>query len=127
MKTYHVFEHPTRGLEAVKVGVSWPGFFFGFFWMLVKKMWGWALLFLAIAMVSVFFQISITHGQSPASATKTNLGFDLVGLVFGIIVGAYGNGWRESNLRNKGYVSVATVEAKTPDDALAQYARGKAQ
>ena len=38
MKTYHVFEHPTRGLEAVKVGVSWPGFFFGFFWMLVKKM-----------------------------------------------------------------------------------------
>ncbi|MDD2750301.1 DUF2628 domain-containing protein [Acidithiobacillus sp.] len=125
MKTYHVFEHPTRGLEAVKVGVSWPGFCFGFFWMLVKKMWGWALLFLVIAIVSVFFQISITHGQPPASAT--NLGFDLEGLMLGIIVGAYGNGWRESNLRNRGYVSVATVEAKTPDGALAQYARGKTQ
>jgi hypothetical protein len=121
MKTYHVFEHPTRGLEAVKVGVSWPGFFFGFVWMLAKKMWGWALLFLAIAIVRVLFQISITHGQPPASAT--NLGFALVGLVLGIIVGAYGNGWRESNLRNRGYVSVATVEAKTPDGALAQYAR----
>ena len=125
MKTYHVFEHPTRGLEAVKVGVSWPGFCFGFFWMLVKKMWGWALLFLVIAIVSVFFQISITHGQPPASAT--NLGFDLEGLVLGIIVGAYGNGWRESNLRNRGYVSIATVEAKTPDGALAQYARRETQ
>ncbi|BBF66582.1 DUF2628 domain-containing protein [Acidithiobacillus sp. 'AMD consortium'] len=125
MKTYHVFEHPTRGLEAVKVGVSWPGFFFGFFWMLVKKMWGWALLFLAIDIVRGLFQMSITHGQPPASAA--NLGFALVGLVLGIIVGAYGNGWRESNLRNRGYVSVATVEAKTPDGALAQYAREKTQ
>lgn len=121
MKTYHIFEHPTRGLQAVKVGVSWPGFFFGFFWMLVKKMWGWALLFLGIAIVLEFFQMSITHGQPLASAT--NLGFDLVGLVLGIIVGAYGNIWRESNLRNRGYVSVATVEVKTPDGALARYAR----
>ena len=36
MKTYHLYEHPTYRFQAVKVGVSWPGFFFGFFWILVK-------------------------------------------------------------------------------------------
>ena len=27
MKSFHVFRHPTNGLEAVKVGVAWPAFF----------------------------------------------------------------------------------------------------
>lgn len=31
MKTYDIYKHPTRGIEIVKIGFSWPAFFFGFF------------------------------------------------------------------------------------------------
>ena len=27
MKTFNVYKHPTQGIEAVKVGFSWPAFF----------------------------------------------------------------------------------------------------
>ena len=40
MKQYKVYKHPSGSTEAVKQGWSWPGFFFGFIWAMVKKMWG---------------------------------------------------------------------------------------
>jgi len=36
MKRFNVYKHPTLGTDAVKIGFSWPAFFFGLFWMLVQ-------------------------------------------------------------------------------------------
>jgi len=48
MRTFNVYKHPTQGFEAVKVGFSSPAFFFGIIWMMVKKLWGFAGLWVAM-------------------------------------------------------------------------------
>ncbi|WP_181919263.1 DUF2628 domain-containing protein [Alkalilimnicola ehrlichii] len=39
MKTFNMFHHPHHGHKAVKVGFSWPGFFFGIIWAAIKGLW----------------------------------------------------------------------------------------
>ena len=36
MKTFQVYKHPIAGIEAIKVGFSFPAFFFGWIWMFIK-------------------------------------------------------------------------------------------
>jgi len=38
MNFYNVYRHPVRGHEAVKLGWSWPGFFFTWIWAFAKRM-----------------------------------------------------------------------------------------
>ena len=64
MKTFNVYKHPTQGIEAVKIGFSWPAFFFGIIWMLVKKLWGLAGMWFAAYIVLSLIE-SVTD-QSPA-------------------------------------------------------------
>jgi len=40
MKVFKVYKHPVSGYEAVKVGFSWPGFFWIVTWLLWKRLWG---------------------------------------------------------------------------------------
>lgn len=51
MKTFAVYQYPTRDFEAVKQGFSWPAFFFGPVWMLIKKLWLRATLWLGLYVV----------------------------------------------------------------------------
>jgi hypothetical protein len=46
MKTFKIYEPPTGECEAVKQGWSWPAFFFGPIWALVKTLWGLGVGFL---------------------------------------------------------------------------------
>jgi hypothetical protein len=55
MKTFNVFKHPDKGFEAVKVGFSWPAFFFGILWMIAKKLWALAGLYFILTIVCSFF------------------------------------------------------------------------
>ena len=48
MKQFDVHSHPTLGLEAMKNGISWPGFFFTRLWMLICRMWIGGIVVLAI-------------------------------------------------------------------------------
>ncbi|WP_226912943.1 hypothetical protein [Halomonas sp. 3D7M] len=43
MKEFKIYMHPAGMHEAVKQGWSWPGFFFGPIWALVKKYGVWDL------------------------------------------------------------------------------------
>ncbi len=36
MKQYKIYEHPAGAIEAVKLGWSWPAFFFVSIWALFK-------------------------------------------------------------------------------------------
>lgn len=123
MKTFNVYKHPTRGIEAVKIGFSWPAFFFGIIWMLVKKLWGLAgVWFAAYVALSLIEQVTDQSSEGGAQA-----------LVYLIIAAGYftlwlfpafkGNKWREENLSKRGYEQLTTVQAETPDAAVAQAAK----
>ena len=120
MKTFTVSNHPPRGIEAVKVGFSWPAFFFGTIWMLTKKLWGLAgAWFAAYIVLSLIESVTDQSGESGAQA-----------LVYFILAAGYftlwlapafkGNKWREENLSKRGYEHFTTVQAETPDAAVAQ-------
>jgi len=105
---YSILQHPTLGLEAVKNGWSWPAFLFTWIWAFVKRLYmiGW------IALLAVMLLSSI-----PAPEVW------LVGnLIISIALGAKGNELRVKRLRDSGYEEVATVEARTPEGALAAHA-----
>ncbi|MEQ6916027.1 DUF2628 domain-containing protein [Halomonas aquatica] len=111
MKEFRIYQHPTGKQEAVKQGWSWPGFFFGPIWALVKKLWGLgAVLLVVVLMLS-------------ALPVETEVGMlaSLIVLVIYIVCGVNGNNWREKNLRSRGYDQLDTVSAANPDGAIAAY------
>ena len=70
MKTFNVYKHPTQGIEAVKVGFSWPAFFFGIIWMLVKKLWGLAgAWFAAYIVLSLIEKVTDQSGEGAMLST----------------------------------------------------------
>ncbi len=124
MKTFSVYSHPTKGFEAVKVGFSWPGFFFNFIWLLVKNLWGWALIwFVYIILVNVFNLVALDSTNS----VGINLFLSLIGLIASLMIfllpGFKGNSWRVKKLGKRGYELVESVEASSPDTAIAQVAK----
>ena len=99
MKTFKVYQHPVTGYEAVKVGFSWPAFFVGFIWMLVKKLWGIAgLWFVFYIVLSIIETVTDEAGSEPGLPAIVYL--ILVGGYFAVwlIPGFKGNEWRRSNL-----------------------------
>jgi hypothetical protein len=122
MKTFKVYKHPARGLEAVKAGFSWPGFIFGIFWMLLKKLWAIAILWFGLYFVCNL--VSTVAGQSQESGAQTLVYLLLAAgyVALNLIPGFKGNEWRGANLTKRGFVLVGTVQTDTPDAAIAQVA-----
>lgn len=124
MKTFRVYRHPTQGYEAVKQGFSWPAFFFGIIWMLVKGLWGHAgLWFLAYVGLSLIEAVTDAAQSEPEAQILVYL--MLLGGYFALwLVPAFkGNSWRVANLTKRGYELIGQVNAETPEAAIAQVAR----
>jgi len=122
MKTFNVYRHPVQGLEAVKVGFSWPAASAGPIWMLVKQLWGlsalWIALYLSLSLVETG-----TDNFEPGGAQGL-VYFHLVAgyAALSLIPGFKGNTWREKNLVRRGFEMLRTVQAETPEAAVSQKA-----
>lgn len=122
MKAFNTYRHPTLGFEAVKVGFSWPALFFGLVWMLVKRLWKFAGLWLV-----AYAACSLIEG-----AAKNLLVGASQAIVQLLVIAAYfalwlvppfnGNKWRDEDLAKRGYQPLKTVNADTPGAAIAQLA-----
>jgi len=116
VKVYKVYKHPSLGAEAVKVGFSWPAAFLNVIWMLAKKLWTlaglWVLAYIVLAII-----------QDAALKLHSTGGILIIlagNLALGLIPAFKGNEWRIKNLTKRGYEFVDTVQAATPDAAIAQ-------
>jgi len=120
MKSFNAYCHPMRGFEAVKVGFSWPALFFGFFWMLVKRLWKFAGLWLvAYAACSLLGGVAKNLLQG-AAQTTANLLVVAAYLALWLVPPFKGNKWLDEDLAGRGYQFLKTVEADTPGDAVVQ-------
>ena len=117
MKQYKIFESPAEGIQAVKQGWSWPGFFFGWIWALVKRMWG-----LGLGVLGAFFLLAlfVAGSESPS----TSILYNLAGLALAVLFGLSGNDWREKNLKSRGFDYRDTLSAANPQGAVALYLKG---
>jgi len=121
MKQFKIFVNSGGAIEAVKIGWSWPAFFFNIIWALVKKMYLLGIgLFVALI---VFFFVGGLFSQIPEQTIDV-IG-DVANIIIAIIFGAYGNKWRESNLQKRGFDLKDTVNAKTPENAKSLYLKEK--
>lgn len=107
MRHYKVYRHPAGMWEAVKIGWSWPAFFFAIFWSLVKKLWVVSLVLLGIALLM---------GGSAIDPTASCLGQ----LIIACVLGYNGNRWREDKLKSVGYEEMGTAFAENAPSAVAK-------
>jgi len=120
MRNFNLYKHPRLEIvEAVKVGFSWPAFFFSFFWMLIKALW---------VQASVYLIACILLSKLDKAAEKANSDFlDTMMLIFipavMFIPGIMGNKWREKKMQKQGYEFLKTIQAESPKAAVTQISR----
>ena len=121
MKKYKIYANPQGNYEAVKQGWSWPAFFFGCIWAMVKKLWT-----LGITVLVAFFVVGLVLGATGAGKGAEAM-FNVLSIVLNIIFGINGNSWRENNLPKRGYEWKGTVSAENSEGAIALYIRENVQ
>src|SRR5690554_5794186 len=111
MKCFNIFVHPQGKCEAVKQGWSWPAFLFCWIWAFVKKIWALGFGILVLATVIGFLTPDLDYEQSMVFRL-------VIALILGIILGVYGNSWREDNLRSRSFRYRDTITADSGERAL---------
>ena len=95
-----VLFHPINGTkEETWDGFSWPAFFFGIIWMLIKGLYAQAVIAIIISIVTAGFAVPVLW----------------------IVYGFMGNGLHKSSLLKKGYLTEGqsqTVRKSTPNAPL---------
>ncbi|MDA5564208.1 DUF2628 domain-containing protein [Cobetia sp. MMG027] len=113
MASFRILTHPEHGKRAVKIGWSWPAFFFGLFWALYKRMWLLAASLFGFIVLSSVFIPPTMDGQ---------LISNILFLGLNLTISLKGNQWYASLLETQGFTREAQVEARNPNDALAVHA-----
>jgi hypothetical protein len=118
MNTFNIFSHPVAAIEAVKVGFSWPAFFFGSLWMLDKGLWVRAALWFAS-----YSAVKLVVTLADKVQGGDYLGLFLIGILaaLALIAGVNGNRWWEQRLLKRRYRRMTTVTAPTPEEAILKY------
>jgi hypothetical protein len=94
----------------VKVGFSWPGFFFINLWVLYHKLW---LHFIGIGVVNLIVCLILESAVDP----RLDL---IVQLAMMFFVGYYGNNWVINKWLRKGYEVKGIVFALSKEQAVAR-------
>lgn len=116
MKTFLLFEHPDKGLKAVKSGFSWPAFFFMFIWACVKRLYRFGLLMFCIWLfIAGTYALSIYEAWDFSDAT-----YVVLLLIYALVMGIAGNKCLSQSLAKRGYRLVKTVQAESARVALAE-------
>jgi len=113
MTEYNIYKNSNDDYKAIKVGWSWTGFFFKWFWALYNGLWE---IFI-ISAVILFYIINIFPLSSQGNFHITRFLFLLISIVFGI----YGNRWKEQDLKGKRYMYKDNIVADNAYDAIQTY------
>ncbi|MDR2925077.1 MAG: DUF2628 domain-containing protein [Azoarcus sp.] len=120
MKTFNIYTHPAHETQVVKIGFTWPGFLFGIFWMLFRKLWAHSAALFALGLVlGLLF---------PAEKDLYALSLQLAAqLGIGVFIGTSGNQWRENDLLRRGFQKASAVDAENADAARSLFHNGQAK
>ena len=112
-------------IDAVKVGWSWPGFFFNWLWALIKQQWfrGLAAGVIILLVAIVIFALSLP-GPSTKLDIASNIG-NLIGSAISFIFGLYGNRWQEHNLTVRGFIKKDSIIADNKSYAIFKHQQNK--
>jgi hypothetical protein len=92
--------HPTKGLRSVKIGFSWPAFFFSALWAAVMGMWSPYFTYLLFADIILWFTAGVAEAQGLEALAIAVFFFTIA---YAIVRGRYGNRWLVASLVGRGY------------------------
>jgi hypothetical protein len=119
VKRFSIYRHPDCRVEAVKVGISVPGLFFGPAWLLWHRLWFLGLLTSVLSMacyilLSTPFALAFGIPYNPLSLFGLA---DLTTLATTGTISYFGNKWRMKSLESKGFENMGNELASSPQDA----------
>jgi len=125
-RSYSVF-NKNGALKAVKRGVSWPALLFTFPWLLSKALFGTALVYGCLWLVSVSgLLIAANRWISAGADASMNIklwtgAFALLAIISLLYIPfRYGNRWVAEKLQNRGFDFKGSVSAQNKIDAVAR-------
>ncbi len=110
LNTYATYLHPIEGPEVVKTGFSWPGFFFGFVWAFVKRLWIPGLALLGLEAVQQLMNYYASGGPTAV--------FGVFNFAVHVTVGVKGNDLRRLELASREFELLGSVRAKDDEEAM---------
>lgn len=125
-KRFSILSNERGQVKAVKDGVSIPAMLFTFPWLLSKKLWGTAIIYLLLLAVVVLGGIAIAlHIDSAAEWTNPMrllaIGFGTLGFIGIFLLPLIcGNAWVKKKFQRKGYALKGLLKANSPKHALDQ-------
>lgn len=123
-RSFMVFSR-NGALKAIKRGVSWPALLFTFPWLLSKAMFGTAIVYGCLWLVTLAGLFTTASHWMAAGAGAT-LGIKIWTLAFALLalIGLlyipfrYGNRWVADKLQNRGFEFESAVSASNKNDAM---------
>ena len=120
-KLFNIYEHPTQGLQAVKIGFSWPAFFFSVIWMIVHRLWRIAAIWTGLYIVTHFVEGFVETIEDSTLMFLLLAAVVLIAwLALWLVPGYKGNSWREKKLLRRGYHLAQTLRAESGPDAISK-------
>ena len=118
MTLYNIYTRADSKHEVIKVGFSWPGFFFTWIWAFVKGLWTPGLLVLLANFPVLILGFLLTH---PAEQAVLDLLFFPIQLTISLWLGFFGNKYREQSMGRRGYtLALSNLEAWNTEHATAR-------
>ena len=135
MRTFDVYEDSAGQFRAVKQGWSWAAFLFGGLWAVATGLWARAVLLLGAWLVT--YVVTAVYGayNTGGYAAEYGLSRSIDGAVAALLLayvslkiyaGIRGNHWRRNRVRRAGYAKVASLEAASKRDAIAEHRKASA-
>ena len=122
-REYRVYQHGTLGPAAVKRGFCWPALWGSVAWMVYQRLYLQAMLWGA-SYVGLLVAVRLAAGLMVGAEGWLALAATAVLLVLWLVPGFRGNGWREVDLAQRGFVLKGSVPARGAGEAIA-LARGR--
>ena len=117
MAVYDVYRHTeTNKYQAVKQGFCWPVFFLQSLWAFSKRLYLFGIVLTVLMVLLLAIELVISP-QSFVGETAISI----AQVIFYAITALYANDIRRWFLKVKGFKNVATVDAKWPSLAIAEY------
>jgi len=113
-REFQIHSRPDGSLLAVQAGFSWPAFFLGWIWCLVKK------LYLAAAVLLVIVIALVTAAMVRPEGTVL---YSIAGFLVAFFTGMKTSGWLARKAENAGYVFRGTVVSDGSKAAIGVFKR----
>ncbi|RFA30760.1 hypothetical protein CAI21_04425 [Alkalilimnicola ehrlichii] len=125
MKAFHVYTHPEKGAKAIKLGFSFPSFFFGIIWAIVKQLWWLLGVYIGLMVVTWVLDVILISSTDYETYLVISMLISFASLGFHVFVATQANRWLEEDLIKRGYTKQGLITAHNNEHAVSLFLGGQ--